>query len=413
LGAQFGDEGKGKITDLLAEKTEIVVRFQGGNNAGHTVIAQGKEYKFHLLPSGIVQNKRVLIGSGVVLDPRVLRKELDQIQWKANLGIDPRTHIIMPWHVFFDSALESSRGKEKIGTTGRGIGPCYSDKANKQGIRFCDLIDQEKFRNSAEKIFFQKQEIAEKVFGQKFPFSFEEVFQEYSQLGKELAKFNSDVSVELFSALEAGKSVLFEGAQGTFLDLNFGTYPFVTSSNPTVGGAFTGTGVGFKHVSKVIGVAKAYTTRVGEGPFPTELNNELGEKIREKGKEFGTTTGRPRRVGWLDLCLLRTANRFNGFTEIALTKLDVLCGLPELKICTSYSVHGKKVLDFPVEIEEQKDCVPEFISLPGFDFDSAIVKEFSDLPKTAQDYVKFVEKELKVPVKIVSVGADRKETIFR
>ncbi len=413
LGAQFGDEGKGKITDLLAEKAELVVRFQGGNNAGHTVVVQGKEFKFHLLPSGVVQGKKVLIGAGVVLDPRVLKKELDQINWKVDLVIDPRTHIITPWHVLFDELFETERGQNLIGTTKRGIGPCYADKANKQGIRFEELISEEKLRNAVEKLFFQKNQIVEKVFSQKMPFTVNEVVEEYSFLGKLFSKFKKDVSMELFNALEAEKNVLFEGAQGTFLDLDFGSYPFVTSSNPTIGGAFTGSGVGFKHVKKVIGVVKAYTTRVGSGPFPTELKDSIGSKIRENGKEYGTTTGRPRRIGWLDLCLLRTANRLNGLTEIALTKLDVLSGFKELKIAVSYKVNAETLKDFPAEADLQEKCIPEFISMPGFEFNTEKIHSFNDLPVEAKKYVKFIEKELNLPITIISFGPDRKETIFR
>jgi len=410
-GLQWGDEGKGKITDYYAEDVDYVVRFQGGNNAGHTVIVGDTTFKFHLLPSGVVQGKRCCIGAGVVLDPKILLKELNDLGKEVDLVIDPRTQIIMPYHILLDTLGEGKKGELKIGTTGRGIGPCYSDRCSRIGVRFDELCDEEALKEKLDRVFQLKKRIIEDAYGTKMDFTKEDVFKEYSELGKKLSKYLGDVSLEIHDAIKSKKNVLFEGAQGTFLDNDFGTYPYVTSSHPISAGMFTGVGLGIFNVDRITGIAKAYTTRVGDGPFPTELDGSLGEAIRKKGDEFGTTTGRPRRVGWLDLNILRTAKRLNGYTEIALTKLDVLNGLDELKIATSYEVNGEKTLEFPSNLKDIGAAKVNYEVLKGFDFEE--VSNYSDLPKEARDYVEFIEKELDSPVKIVSIGPERTQTLTK
>ncbi len=412
IGAQWGDEGKGKVVDLLAKDADLVVRFNGGNNAGHTVVVQGKKYKFHLMPSGAIQEKKCLVAAGIALDPNVLKKELGQLEQEIDLVIDPRTQIIMPWHNALDNAKETAKGKGKIGTTGRGVGPCYADRASRTGIRFCELVDSEKLKEKIGTGFEAKEKILKNVYGAEMPASKEEIFAEYNALGKEFASYYGDVSLKVSNALKEGKNVLFEGAQGTFLDNDFGTYPYVTSSHPTAGAIFTGVGIGVRPIERIIGIVKAYTTRVGEGPFVTELEGKLGDEIREKGKEFGTTTGRPRRVGWLDLVLLKTSIRLNGFTEIALTKLDVLTGLEKIMVCTEYKWEREKIQELPADLEKLSKCKPVYKEMPGFEMDSSATS-FGQLPKEAQDYVAFVEKELGIEAKIVSIGPGREETIVR
>lgn len=412
VGAQYGDEGKGKIVDLLAEKADLVVRFNGGNNAGHTVVVKGRKYKFHLMPSGAVQGKRCLIAAGIALDPRVLKKEMEQLEGRADLAIDPRAQIIMPWHNALDAAKEKAKGKAKIGTTGRGIGPCYADRASRSGIRFCELVERERFRQRLGASFKEKEEMLRKVFGEGTGQSLEEIEAEYSGLGELFSAKLADVSLETSRALDEGKNVLFEGAQGTFLDNDFGTYPYVTSSHPTAGAIFTGTGIGVRKIDRVIGIVKAYTTRVGEGPFVTELGGELGDRIRDKGQEYGTTTGRPRRVGWLDLPLLKTAARLNGLTEIALTKLDVLGGLEKVSVCTVYECNGGKLGEMPADVWELEKCTPVYEEMPGFEV-SGSERGYEELSGMARAYVGFVEKELGIPVTFVSVGPGREETVLR
>ncbi len=414
VGTQFGDEGKGKTTDFFAEKADLVVRYQGGNNAGHTVVVGDRTYKFHLLPSGLLQGKKCCIGAGVAIDPRVLVDEIKQIESEAkiNLAIDPRAHIIMPWHNALDAARESAKGKKKIGTTGRGIGPCYEDRAARNGIRFVELVNGEKLKERIAELFPLKKKILEEIYGAKVDFTEEGIFKQYSELGKQLLPLLSDVSIEVSNALKAGKEVLFEGAQGTFLDNDFGTYPFVTSSHPIAGGAFTGIGIGLLKEFEVIGIVKAYTTRVGSGIFPTELEGKLADRIRETGKEFGTTTGRPRRVGWLDLVLLRTAVRLNGLTGIALTKPDVLNGIEELKVCTAYECNGKEMKEFPADWHAVENCKPVYKTFKGFNI-APETKDFDELPQEAKDYIGFMEEELGVPAKIISTGPKRSQTILR
>ena len=414
VGLQFGDEGKGKITDFFSEKADVVARYNGGNNAGHTVVAGDREYKFHLLPSGLVHGKKCCIGAGTVIDPRVLIKEIEEFgKNEIDLLIDPRAQIIMPWHGLLDCASEKNKGNCKIGTTGRGIGPCYSDSAARTGIRFADLVDEKRLSQKIKSCFALNKKILEKVFEMNLEadFSEEKIFAEYSEFGKILSKFYGDVSLEISNSITAKKEVVLEGAQGTFLDNSFGTYPFVTSSHPTAGGALVGIGLGANTIDKVIGVAKAYTTRVGEGPFVTELKNELGDKIRKQGNEFGTTTGRPRRVGWLDLVLLRTANRLNGTDEIALTKADVLSGIEKLNVCTDYILEGKKTSEVPADVEKISECTPVFKEFRGFEI-SGNEKSFEELDTNAKKYIKFIEKELKTKISIVSIGAERQKTIM-
>ena len=412
IGAQYGDEGKGKVVDLLADKADLVVRFNGGNNAGHTVVVSGKKYKFHLMPSGAIQGKKCFIAAGIALDPKVLKQELGQLEQEISLVIDPRAQIIMPWHNALDGAKEEAKGKAKIGTTGRGIGPCYADRASRTGIRFCELVEEQRLKEKVERQFGEKQNLLQKVFGKEIGQSKEEILADYTALGEEFSKYLGDVSVQVSQALNGGKNVLFEGAQGTFLDNDFGTYPYVTSSHPTAGAVFTGVGIGVRAFDRVIGIVKAYTTRVGEGPFVTELEGELAEKIRTVGAEFGTTTGRPRRVGWLDLPLLRTAIRLNGFTEIALTKLDVLNGLENVKVCTEYECNGERQKEVPADLKDLEKCKPVFEELPGFGVKGS-EKEYSELPEKARSYVEFIEKALGIPIKIVSIGPGREETLLR
>ena len=413
VGLQFGDEGKGKVTDFFAEKADSVVRYNGGNNAGHTVVVKDRVYKFHLMPSGAPYKKKCLVGAGVVIDPKVLLKEIEELGMGVDLTIDGRAQIIMPWHALIDCASEQKKSDCKIGTTGRGIGPCYADRAARSGIRLFDLIDGERLKKKISAGFAANKAVLEKVYGTNLDagFSEEKIFADYYEAGKKLAKYAGDVSLEVGNAISSGKKVLIEGAQGTFLDNDFGTYPFVTSSHPISGGATTGIGISPKSIGKVIGVAKAYTTRVGSGAFVTELTDALGDTIRKNGNEFGTTTGRPRRVGWLDLVLLRTANRWNGTDEIAMTKIDVLSGLEELLVCTEYLLDGKTIKEFPADAEKFAECKPVYKKFKGFKI-SGKEKNFKDLDKNAQAYVEFVEKELKTKVSIVSIGAERHETIM-
>ncbi len=425
LGGQWGDEGKGKVIDYLAEKAHLVVRFQGGSNAGHTVVHDGKTHKFHLLPSGVVQKKRSLIGAGVVLDPRVLVQEINEFGGlsEKELGIDFRTPIIMPWNGLLDIAREGLK-KEKIGTTGRGIGPAYKERAKRDGIRFCDLVDESKFKERLGEIYPLRKKNLEKVYEVEVPEE-QSIFLQYANIGKELRKYSTDVSLEVNKAYDEGKNVLLEGAQGVLLDLSFGTYPFVTSSQPIAGGACVGVGLSPKKIDEIEGVVKAYTTRVGGGPFPTELlgeEEELGGRIRDKGNEYGTTTGRKRRIGWLDLPLLRYAHRLNGFTGFHYTKLDVLGGVEKLKVAIAHEFQGKKFETPSMEFEFLEEWKPVYKTLPGFEELSReewreVVKESKEkglkaLPQKAFEYIKFVEGELKIPTKTVSLGPAREETIF-
>lgn len=418
VGAQWGDEGKGKIIDILASRADVVVRSQGGNNAGHTVKSAGEVYKLHLIPSGILYpTTPCLVGCGVVVDPKVLLAEIDALEERGitckNLRIDPRAHVIMPWHIALDGLSEAARGASDIGTTKCGIGPCYMDKAERCGLRIYDLVHPDLFAQKAASVGALKNKIIEKVYDGQ-PLDLDAVISEYTTYGERLAPYVADVSVLAFEAAKSGKDVLFEGAQGALLDIDLGTYPYVTSSHPTAGGFCTGTGVGPTLFDEVIGVAKAYTTRVGKGPFPTELLDETGDTIRNRGGEFGTTTGRPRRTGWFDAVIVRHAVRINGLTAIALNKLDTLADLPALKVCTAYRLpDGSTTEHFPPTLEELADCTPVYTELPGFSGDLSACKSFDELPEAAQNYVRTLEKLVGCRISMVGVGPDRAQNLER
>jgi adenylosuccinate synthase len=418
VGTQWGDEGKGKIVDLLAEHADVVVRFQGGNNAGHTMVVGGEQLITHLIPSGILQQKVCVIGNGVVVDPAVLIEELDHLA-SRNVDISPdwlkiseKAHLIMPYHKQIDHAREQLKGDKKIGTTGRGIGPAYEDKATRRGIRFVDLLDPEEFREKVNTI------LDEKNFYLKHYFSAEtldgaRIIDQYAAYAERLAPYVTNISIIIDRTIKNGQQVLFEGAQGTHLDIDHGTYPFVTSSNTVAGNACCGAGIGPSAITDVIGIVKAYTTRVGKGPFPAELFDEVGDRIQEKGAEFGATTGRRRRCGWLDTVILRNAVRLNGLTGLAITKLDVLGGLEILKICTGYEHRGEIMDDFPASLKVLSDCKPVYETLPGWSEDISGVKEMNELPANVKNYLSRIEELTKTSIDLVSVGAERTQTIVR
>lgn len=411
VGAQWGDEGKGKIIDILAEKADMVVRSQGGNNAGHTVVVKGETYKLHLIPSGILyKNTDCIIGNGTVVDPKVVIAEMDGLKKRgidlSRLKIDSRAHVILPYHLELDALSEDARGKADIGTTKKGIGPCYMDKAERIGIRMYDLINPTSFKEKLERNVEIKNKLIVKIYGGN-PVSFDEILKDYTNYAKILSPYVCDTSVLIYDAIKANKNILFEGAQGALLDLDVGTYPYVTSSHPVSGGVCVGAGIGPTLIKECLGIAKAYTTRVGKGPFPTELDDEIGEKIRQVGAEFGTTTGRPRRCGWLDAVILRFAVRVNGLTGIALNKLDTLTGIGKLKICTSYKKGETVVRHFPSDISELAECEPIYIELDGWKEDISGVTNFSDLPKNAQNYIKTIEKEIDCKISMIGVGPQR------
>ncbi|MFZ5645030.1 MAG: adenylosuccinate synthase [Bacillota bacterium] len=415
IGAQWGDEGKGKVTDFLAKDADLVVRYQGGNNAGHTVVADGKEFKLHLIPSGILYSEKLcLIGNGVVLDPEVFLGEIDGLVAKGisvkNLRISPRTHVIMPYHRRLDACDEERRGANKIGTTGRGIGPAYSDKSSRTGIRIADLVDPESFSDRLKASLEVKNELLVKVYGAE-GFGFDEVYNTYVKFGERLSGFVEDVSVTVDEAIKEGKNILFEGAQGTLLDIDHGTYPYVTSSSPVAAGACLGAGVGPTKINKVIGVAKAYITRVGEGPFPTELNDGTGEYLRERGHEFGTTTGRPRRCGWYDAVIARYAARINGLDYLAITKLDVMTGLEKIKVCTGYSYKGESISEFPATLKILAQCQPVYEEMPGWREDITAIRKFEDLPVNARKYLNRISELSGVPIALIGVGPGREQTL--
>ncbi len=418
VGTQWGDEGKGKIVDLLSKHADYVVRFQGGNNAGHTMVVNGKEIISHLIPSGIIQGKKCFIGNGVVVDPFVLLEEIDYLL-SNNIDVSPdmlkisnRAHIIMPYHKLIDSAREAKKGDQKIGTTGRGIGPCYEDKATRRGIRFCDLLDFDLFKEKIITILEEKNFYLEHYFKTE-TMGPETVINQFQQIKGRLLPYIADVSVILFDGMNNNKTVLFEGAQGTHLDIEHGTYPFVTSSSVVAGNAANGSGVGPGNLSEIIGIVKAYTTRVGSGPFPTELFDDMGDKLQKTGSEFGATTGRKRRCGWLDMVVLRNAVRLNSLTGLAITKLDVLDDLDEIKICTGYEHKGTIISNFPAEIKILQKCIPVYESHPGWKRDISGIIDFNDLPDKAKNYLARIEELSKVKIKIVSVGPEREATIIK
>jgi len=417
LGTQWGDEGKGRITDLLAANMDMVIRFQGGNNAGHTVIAGNEEFRLHHIPSGILYPETLcVIGNGVVVNPGVLIEELEKLAQKKiktdNLRISGNAHLVMPYHIILDKAGEQSLGKSRIGTTHKGIGPVYADKAYRSGIRVQDLLDLKIFRTKLEESLKLKNLIIKNVYGLE-PLEMEEIFENYKGYVNIIGKYITDTSFLVNNYLDLGKLVLFEGAQGTLLDIDHGTYPFVTSSPTIAGGACTGAGVGPKKISEIIGVAKAYTTRVGSGPFPTEVNEGMGDFLRERGHEYGTTTGRPRRCGWLDIPILRYSIMLNSIDNIALTKLDVLSGLDEIKICTGYEYEGQLYQDIPPHQTIMHKCKPVYISMKGWKEDITAVKDFSALPESTKNYISEIEKLVKVPLSMISVGPERSQIIIR
>ncbi len=416
IGAQWGDEGKGKVTDFLAEQADMVVRYQGGNNAGHTVVVDDQVFKLHLIPSGILYGeKQCLIGNGVVIDPAVLLEELDALRKQgvgtSQLRISPRAHIIFPYHCSIDQAEEDYKGSGKIGTTNRGIGPAYTDKAARVGIRLAELLDPEELEEKLRYAVDFKNRQLTGVYQSAERIDYGQILEEYTGYARKLEQYLADVSVLVNEAIDQGQKVLFEGAQGTLLDLDHGTYPYVTSSHPIAAAACTGAGLGPTKISKVIGVAKAYITRVGEGPFPTELHDELGVLIRERGGEFGTTTGRPRRCGWYDAVIARYAARINGLSYLAITKLDVLSGLDTLKICVGYECDGEVITEFPASLKKMARCMPVYKEFPGWQEDITGATDFSQLPQNARDYVKHLEELSGVPVAILGVGPGRKQTL--
>jgi adenylosuccinate synthase len=415
VGTQWGDEGKGKITDFLAEKAEVVARYQGGNNAGHTIVFGGKRYKLHLIPSGIFYSDKIcVLGNGMVLNPEALVEELDYLHQNGvstdNLRISDRAHVIMPYHLKLDKAEETRKGAGKIGTTGKGIGPAYMDKAARVGIRVADLLDKDIFAEKLIRNLEEKNRLLERFYDMT-GFDFDEVYQRYLACANRIRPYVTDTSVVLNDAIDQGRRVLFEGAQGVMLDIDQGTYPFVTSSNPVAGGVCIGSGVGPTKIHQVIGVAKAYTTRVGDGPFPTELHNEIGDRIREIGREYGTTTGRPRRVGWFDSVVVRHARRVSGITGLSLNSLDVLTGLDTVKICKAYRYKGQIIENYPANLEVLKDCEPVYEELPGWKEDITKVRSFHELPLAAQHYVERITQLTGIPLAIFSVGPDRDQTI--
>lgn len=414
VGTQWGDEGKGKITDYLAENAEVIARYQGGNNAGHTILIQGKKYKLTMIPSGIFYNDKVcVIGNGMVINPAALLEEIQYIHDNGfttdNLKISDRAHVIMPYHLVLDGLEEDRKGDSKIGTTRKGIGPCYMDKAARAGIRIADLMDAAEFELKLRRLVADKNQLIEQVYGGQ-GLEVEPILKEYLDYAEKLRKYVTDTSVVLNEAIDEGRRVLFEGAQGVMLDIDQGTYPFVTSSNPTAGGVCIGSGVGPTKIHHVIGVAKAYTTRVGDGPFPTELHNEIGDQIRETGHEYGTVTGRPRRVGWFDSVVVRHARRVSGITGLSLNSLDVLSGLETVKICTAYKYRGEKIEHYPASLKMLSECEAVYEELPGWSEDISGARTLSDLPDTARHYVERVSQLTGIPISIFSVGRNREQT---
>jgi len=414
VGTQWGDEGKGKITDFLAEQADVIARFSGGNNAGHTIQFGGETYKLHLVPSGIFyKDKLAVIGNGVVVDPVALLKELDGLNERGistdNLRISNRAQVILPYHLAQDEYEERRRGDNKIGTTKKGIGPAYVDKAQRIGIRMADLLEKETFERRLKENIEYKNAYFKGMFNETCP-TFDEIFDEYYAAGQRLKDYVTDTAKILDDANVADEKVLFEGAQGVMLDIDHGTYPFVTSSNPVAGNVTVGTGVGPTSVSKVIGVCKSYTSRVGDGPFPTELFDEDGHHIREVGREYGTTTGRPRRVGWFDSVVLRHSRRVSGITDLSINSIDVLTGLDTVKICTAYELDGEKITEYPANLDQLRRCKPIFEELPGWTEDITGCRSLDELPKNARNYLERISELCGVHISIFSVGPDREQT---
>ena len=419
VGAQWGDEGKGKITDYFARQADYVVRYHGGNNAGHTVIVDGSEYKLHLIPSGVLYTHPVsVIGNGVVIDPKALLNEIDYLNnknIKPQLYISDRSHVIMPYHKVMDLALTNHQGKLAAGSTMRGIAPVYADKMFRHGIRIIDLTDPDILNEKLNKAYQFNRNLINAISDQDIEEDEKSIFNEYIEYGKQLSPYIKDVSLELYRAQQNGKAILFEGAQGISLDVDHGIYPYTTSSNSIAGHISTGTGVSFRGINRIIGVTKAYISRVGIGPLPTELPVKQGDYLRKKGKEYGTTTGRPRRVGWLDLVQVRQAVRVNGLTEIALTKLDILSDNGDLSVCTSYNINGQQEQEMPASLHKFRSAEPVYQTLPGWGqlSDDMAEKGYDSLPKNLKHYVKFIEDQVSCPVTIISIGPERHQTIIR
>lgn len=414
VGTQWGDEGKGKITDFLSKQADAIARYSGGDNAGHTIQFEGETYKLHLIPSGIFySDKTSVMGNGMVINPESLVKELKGLQDRgidtSNLRISNRAHVILPYHVYQDKVDEESRGDAKIGTTCKGIGPCYTDKVQRIGIRVADLLDKEVFEQKLRSNLEMKNRLFTKFYEVE-GLNFDDIFEKFYAYGQEIAKYVTDTSKVLNDVIDEGGKVLFEGAQGVLLDVDHGTYPYVTSSNPVAGGVTTGTGIGPSAVTRVIGVSKAYTSRVGDGPFPTELFDEVGHQIREVGREYGTTTGRPRRVGWFDSVVVRHSRRVSGITDLALNSIDVLTGLDTVKICVAYDYNGERITEYPANLHIIEQCKPIYEELPGWEEDITGVRRLEDLPENARNYVKRVSELTGIEIATFSVGPDRDQT---
>ena len=416
VGTQWGDEGKGKIIDVLSEKADYVVRFQGGNNAGHTVVVDGEKFVLQLLPSGVLQAGTCVIGPGVVVDPKVFLDEIDRIEKRGaktdHVIISDRAHVVMPYHIEMDKIRESVEDRIKIGTTKKGIGPCYADKISRDGIRMADLLDMKQFEEKLRYNLKEKNEIFTKIYGLE-PLDFDKIFEEYKGYAEKIKHRIVDTIPIVNKALNENKLVLFEGAQAMMLDINYGTYPYVTSSSPTLGGVTTGAGISPRKIDKGIGVMKAYTTRVGEGPFVTEIKGEFGDKIRGIGGEYGAVTGRPRRCGWFDAVIVKYAARVNGLTSISFMLLDVLTGFDKIKVCTSYKMGDKIITDFPASLDDLAKCEPVYEELDGWNEDITQIDNFDDLPENAKKYVAKIEELVGVSVDMVSVGPNRAQTIIR
>ncbi|WP_026887785.1 adenylosuccinate synthase [Clostridium beijerinckii] len=417
LGAQWGDEGKGKMTDYLAEEANVVVRFQGGNNAGHTVVVGDKEYKLHLIPSGILYDDKLnVIGNGVVVDPKALFDEIEYLEGVGvnvtpkKLVVSDRAQLIMPYHKILDQLKEKARGKNDIGTTGKGIGPCYTDKFERCGIRVCDLMHEDVFAEKLKENVEMKNAYITKVLGGE-ALNFEEILKEYLEFAKKLKPFVQDTSVRVYNEIKSDKTVLFEGAQGMLLDIDYGTYPYVTSSNTTAGGVSSGAGIGPNMITNAVGITKAYTTRVGKGPFPTELLDETGNWIREKGHEYGVTTGRSRRCGWLDLVIVKTAARVSGLTSLAVTKIDTLAGLEKIKVCVGYKFNDTVIDYFPASLEDLAKCEPIYEEFDGWDDSVADVRSYDELPDNVKKYLARISEFTDTKISIVGVGPKRDQTM--
>ncbi|MBP3929259.1 MAG: adenylosuccinate synthase [Peptostreptococcaceae bacterium] len=419
VGSQWGDEGKGKVIDYLATQADVVVRGQGGNNAGHTLVVGSKKFALRLIPSGVLNPNTVnVIGNGIVFDPKGFLEEIEMLKKDdidtSNIKISDRAHVVFPYHKELDGLAEEARGDNKIGTTKKGIGPCYMDKTERSGIRICDLMDKDIFEKKLRPQVEAKNKIVRNIYGKSEDlFDFDTIYNEYLGYAEQIRNYVTDTSVVVYDAIKAGKKVLFEGAQGTLLDLDLGTYPYVTSSHPTSGGFAIGAGVGPNMIKDVVGIVKAYTTRVGEGPFVTELDNEIGERIRVQGNEFGTVTGRSRRCGWFDAVIVRYATRVNGLTSISLMLLDVLTGFDTIKICTAYKMGDKILTEFPASLEDLAKCEPVYEEFEGWTEDLTEVENYDDLPENAKKYVEKIEELTGVSVDMVSVGPKRTQTIVR